>query len=69
MACMIKVDDWEPELPPVDNINGIKLANTNTLANSSSKYPMAVAVNNSPINKTTNHVILFLNNLKIEISK
>ena len=37
IACIINVEDCDPELPPVDKINGIKLASTNTFANSSSK--------------------------------
>ena len=42
----------EPELPPLEMISGTNSASTTALAISSSKYPIAVAVNISPTNKT-----------------
>src|ERR1043166_795446 len=53
IARMINVAACEPELPPLEMINGTNNASTTARAISCSKNPIAVAVNNSPINKMT----------------
>src|ERR1051326_4521118 len=54
MARTISVEACDPELPPLEIINGKNNANTTALAISSWKLAIAVAVNISPKNKTTN---------------
>ena len=50
MALMISVAACDPLLPPLLTINGMNRDNTTAFAISCSKKPIAVAVNNSPIN-------------------
>src|SRR5437879_2024026 len=55
IARIIKEEAWEPELPPLEMINGTNNASTTALAISPSKNPMAVAVSISPKKRTTSH--------------
>ena len=67
-ARMTSVDACEPELPPLEMINGTNSANTTALAISFSKNPIAVAVSISPRNNTTSHPARFLSIPNGEIS-
>src|SRR6266404_3214177 len=55
IARMIKVVAWEPELPPLEMINGRKSDNTTAFSISCWKKPMAVVVSISLRNKITSH--------------
>src|SRR5437660_3924163 len=59
-ARITRVEAWEPELPPLEIINGTNSAKTTARWISFSKNPMADAVNISPINRMTSHPARFL---------
>ena len=59
-ARITSVDACDPELPPLEMINGTNNARTTALAISFSKKPIAVAVSISPRNSTTSHPARFL---------
>src|SRR5258708_39781180 len=59
MARIINEEACEPELPPLEIINGTNRASTTALAISPSKKPMAVAASLFPQKKTTRHPPLF----------
>src|SRR6267154_4437341 len=55
MARIINDEACEPELPPLEMINGTNKASTTALAISPSKNPIAVAVNISLKKRTMSH--------------
>src|SRR5258708_30528998 len=59
MARIINEEACEPELPPLEIINGTNRASTTALAISPSKKPMAVAVGILPPNKNHSPPHLF----------
>ena len=65
IACIISVLACEPLLPPLLIISGTKMESTTAFAISSLKKPMAVAVSNSPTNKTINYQAVQIVKIKV----